>query len=295
MSEKTLRMALYSLAALVVLYGAVYLMRGSGSGPASSDSELADAFAALAADSRTRFDIEGPRGDLALERGADGWTVNGFEADSGAVERFLRALGEVEVAGVAAANPANHARLGVDADSAWALSAQDGPTVLLGKAGNRFRTAYARMPGADAASLIEGDLRSAAARPLLDWRNKLILALDTAAVASIRVARDGQEALYERGEAAWTMDGGEADEVSVRNMLQELASLRASGFAEDGADMSENVRTVVAADAAGVELAAITLADGDGNIRLATGASPYVFEVPTFRAGRIAPEPPEEE
>ena len=294
MSEKTLRMALYSLAALVVLYGAVTLLRGGGGGPVAADTALAEAFGELAAESRTSFDIAGPDESLELRLGPDGWTVNGFEADSGAVARFLRGLDEVEVAWVAAANPGNHARLGVSVDSAWTVAAEDGPSVLLGKAGNRFRTAYARLPDADLVSLIEGDLRSAAARPLLDWRDKMILQVDTAAVASIRVAHGGTAVLYERRDSAWTADGSEADEVSVRNMLQELAGLRASGFAPDDAAMDSLPRTVVAADANGGELASLTLADGEGSVFVTSGSSTYVFQVPTFRAGRVAPEPPDE-
>ena len=290
MSEKTLRASLYFLGSVTVLYLLITLAGGRGA-PAG-DAGLAAAFDGIDGESLTRAELAGPRDTIRLEKDGDHWTVNGFEADSSAVNRFLRAVGEVEVASVAATNPANHGRLGVTADSAWAITAGD-VTVLLGKTGNRFRTAYARLPDADQVGVIEGDLRAAAARPLFDWRNKLILRTDTASVAGIRVARDGESVLYERQDSSWTADGAEADGTTVRNILQELAGLRASGFAPQDAEMpAEPDRTLQAMDAAGNEVASLSLAEQEGNFRVTSSASAYVFEVPTFRADRIAPAPP---
>ncbi len=296
MSERTLRLALYCLVGVTALYGAVTFLRGGDGGSVAADSALAAAFGAMAGESQTRFEIAGPTDTLHLARDVEGWTVNGFEADSGAVSRLLRALDEVEVAAVAATNPANHGRLGVTADSAWTLAAGDGATVLLGKTGNRFRTAYARLPDEDVVSLVEGDLRAAAARPLFDWRDKMIVRVDTAAVAGITVVRDGATTAYERQDSAWTSGGEEADETTVRNILQELANMRASGFAPEDAELAgEPERTVVAVDADGNALASLGLSEGDGNFRVTSADSPYTFEIPTFRADRVAPGPPDEE
>ena len=296
MSEKTLRMSLYCLVAVTVLYLGVTMLRGSGDGTQLTDPGLEEAFTELGRVSHTHFEIVGPRDTVLLDKGNGAWTVNGFEADSGAVARFLRAVEDVEIASVAATNPTNHVRLGVTADSAWSLGTGSGPAVFLGKTGNRFRTAYARLPDADLVSLIEGDLRSAAARPLLDWRNKMILQTDTATVASIRVIRDGRTVLYQRQDSRWTADGADADAVTVRNILQELANLRASGFAPEGTEMpADPERSVLAVDADGNELASVSLADGDGNVRVLSAGSPYLFEVPTFRADRLAPAPPDEQ
>ncbi len=301
MSEKTLRACLYFLGAVTALYVVATLV-GGGSGSSADDSALATAFAGMDGETLTRADLAGPRDTIRLERTGDDWTVNGFRADSGAVARFLRALDEIEVGAVAAANPANHARLGVTTDSAWAVTTDGGTTVLVGKAGNRFRTAYARLPDSDRVSLIEGDLRGAAARPLFDWRDKMILRADTAAISSIRVTRDGETVTYERQDSSWTMGGGdagaddaEADATTVRNMLQELAGLRASGFAPQDAEMpEESDRTVLALDGDGNEVAFLSLAEQEGNFQVSSSGSPYVFEVPTFRADRIAPAPPDD-
>ena len=296
MSEKTLRACLYFLGAVTVLYFVITLGRGGAGGASAGDSDLAGAFAGIDGEALARVDLIGPRETIRLERAGDAWTVNGFDADSGAVARFLRALDEVEVGPVAAANPANHQRLGVSTDSAWTLTTDAGTTVLLGKTGNRFRTAYARLPDADQVSLIEGDLRAAAARSLFDWRDKVILSADTAAIASIHVAREGETVIYERGDLTWMVGGGaEADATTVRNILQELAGLRASGFAPQDAEMPEEPdRAVLALDANGNEIASLWLAEQESNFRVSASASPYIFEVPTFRADRVAPAPPDD-
>lgn len=295
MSEKTLRACIYTLVAVGGLYLIATLARG-GAGARSVDAGLAAALEEIAAGPHESFVMEGPDGTIRLELSGGAWTVNGFEADSSAVERLIRAVEETETAGVAGTNPANHARFGLTPDSAWTFSAGDAPPVLLGKNGNRFRTAYARLPDSDPVSLIEGDLRSAVARPLVDWRDRVVLRADTSAVARIAVTHAGETRVYERQDSTWTVEGTEAEAATVRTILQELASLRATGFAAEGAEMPEAAdRAVVATDADGTELASLEMAEQEGNFWLKAAASPYIFEIPIFRANRLAPGAPEDE
>ena len=49
-------------------------------------------------------------------------------------------------------------------------------------------------------------------------------------------------------------------------------------------------RQVRVFDGAGGEMASLALDEGDGNLRAFSDQSPYVFEVPSWRADRIAPE-----
>lgn len=295
MTDKTLRASLYFLGGVTVLYLLVTLLKGGdGDGP-TDDSGLAAVLGELDGEWLTRVELAGP--DDAIELSKDGgvWTVNGFEADSAAVARFLRAVDEVEVGSVAATNPANHERMGVTAGSAWTMTVDGTTTVLLGNSGNRYRTFYARLPETDEVSLVEGDLRSAATRSLFDWRNKVMVRADTAAVTSIRVTRDGTTSLYERRDSVWTVDGEEVEGAAVRDLLQELAGLRASGFAPQDADMPDTPdRSVVALDAEGSEVASVQLAEQESNFRASSPATPYIFEIANFRADRIAPEPPDD-
>ena len=295
MSDKTLRASLYFLGAVTVLYLLVTLAKDGDDGSPAADSDLAAVLAELDGGWLTRVELSGPGDAILLEKDGGVWTVNGFEADSGAIDRFLRAVDEVEVKSVAATNPANHERMGVTAEGAWTLTIDGTVTVLLGNSGNRYRSSYARLPEADEVNLIEGDLRAAAVRSLFDWRNKVMVRADTAAVTSIRVTRDGTTTVYERQDSTWTVDGEEVDRVKVRDLLQELSGLRASAFAPQDAGMPETPdRSVQALDADGNEIASVQLTEEESNFRAFSPASPYIFEIPTFRADRIAPEPPGE-
>ena len=295
MSDKTLRASLYFLGAVTVLYLLMTLAKGGDGGSPAADSDLGAVLAELDGSWLTRVELTGPGDAILLEKDGGVWTVNGFEADSAAIARLLRAVDEVEVKSVAATNPANHERMGVTAEGAWTLTIDGTATVLLGNSGNRYRTAYARLPEADEVNLIEGDLRAAAVRSLFDWRNKVMVRADTAAVTSIRVTRDGTTTVYERQDSTWTVDGEEVDRVTVLDLLQELSGLRASAFAPQDAGMPETPdRSVQALDADGNEIASVQLAEEESNFRAFSPASPYIFEIPTFRADRIAPEPPGE-
>ncbi len=296
MTEKTLRGSLYALVGVAALYVVITLSGGRGGDGPSGSSRLAEALEDIDRAEVGRADVEGPSDTVRLAREGDAWVVNGFPADSAAVERFLRALDETSVSSVASTNADNHARLGVDADSAWTLSVDGAPPILLGKSGARYRTAFARMPGEDVVSLLSGDLRSAAARPLLDWRDKTILRVDTAAAAAIRITRDGGRTDYERGDSAWTAGGAMAEDATIRGILQELAHLRASRFAPPDYEMPASPeRAVQVLDAEGAEIASLSLAEADGDFHVVTPASPYVFVVAAFRANRVAPGPPDEE
>ena len=114
-------------------------------------------------------------------------------------------------------------------------------------------------------------------------------------MARIVVTHGTETRLYERQDSVWTVSGDTAEAVTVNNILQELATLRASGFAPEGAAMPEPAdRTVVARDMDGNELAAISLAEQEGSYWLLSASSPYIFEIPAFRANRLAPGGPEE-
>ena len=295
MSDKTLRASLYFLGAVTVLYLLVTVLRSGGGDSPAADSGLAAVLAEQDGEWLTRAELAGPDEAIHLEKEGGVWTVNGFGADSAAVARFLRAVDEVEVRSVAATNPANHERMGVTAETGWTMTIDGEATVLLGNSGNRYRTFYARLPEADEVSLVEGDLRSAATRSLFDWRNKVMVRADTAAAMSIRVTRDGATTVYERQDSVWTMGGEEVEGVTVRDLLQELSGLRASGFAPQDAQMPETPdRSVQALDADGNEIASVQLVEGESNFLAFSPASPYIFEIANFRADRIAPEPPDD-
>jgi hypothetical protein len=224
------------------------------------------------------------------------WLVDGFRSDSGAVSRFFQVLGDSDVEGVAATNPSNHARMGLDADTAAAMEIeQNGSTrrMLVGLEGPRTGTFYARMPDEDAVYLMDSGLRSYVFRGLDDWRNRRMLAIDTAQVRRITVERDGESATVVRTDATWTFaDGDTANSRTVQAILNELGGgLVASRFiAEtDSIGMLPPGGTTTAYAQSGEQLAAVTVGSGSGD-RWAMAAGDSVrYRLPPFRVDLIVP------
>lgn len=297
MSRKTLRASLYFLGAVTALYLLVTLSRGGGE--EIPESGLAAALAAIDGQQLTRVQFTSPRGDILLVKEGDAWTANGYPAETAAIDRLVRAIDSAEVQEVAATNPANHESMRISADSAREMVTDAGITILFGKHTRRSRTGYARLPGSDTVHVVYGDLRFMVGRSLFDFRDKVMLRVDTSAVATFRTTRDGVTTVYERSGATWTVDGEEADQGTVRseirNILRSLDDLRASGFQPEGVETPDGPeRSLVALDADGNELASVVMVEGKGNWVTRSPSTPYVFHIPRFRADWLAPEPPGE-
>jgi hypothetical protein len=297
MSERMLRRILVIVGVLVVVYGAVrvgaYATRPRG----DTGGTLATALERLRADTLASAVVVSPAGErVEVRRVAAGWTVNGYRADSMAVDRLLRALREASTGDLVARNAANHARLGVTRDSAWMAdfrTGRDTTTLLIGHAGPEYGVTFVRLPTADEVYAVRGGLREALARSLGDWRDKIVVRADTAAVRAVVVERDGKRARIESPDKGWKPAGagGAVDSTRVADVLAELARFDASGFPPDTASFEgKDSRRVVALGAKGDTLAAIELA-GDGSKWLARSrGSTQLFEVAGYRVDRLTPK-----
>ncbi|MDX1645997.1 MAG: DUF4340 domain-containing protein [Longimicrobiales bacterium] len=294
MSESTLKRL---VGFLVVITGLWLLAEAlsDGSGSIAASGEMAGFFedvdtAALDTVRITRADTT-----LTLARDDEGWTVQGLPSDSGAVRRFLAEIAAAEVGELMATNPENHARMGVSADSAAELelvSGADRRTLLVGGAGRRFGTAYVRLPGEDRVHLMEADLRGHLRRGLDQWRNRVMVTVDSSDVARIEVERSDGAYVLVRGDSVWTfVDGGPVQATAVRGILAELSRLVASGFVAESDSIAELPRasTTRAFDAEGRTLAEVSIGEGEGTRWARTPTDPYLYEVSTFRADRLAP------
>ena len=299
MSSKTLRASLYFLGAVTALYLLVTLTTDGGEEVTASNSGLAAALAAIDGEQLARVEFTDPSGDILLVKEGGRWTVNGYEADTAVVNRFLRAVDTAEVQEVVSANPDNHESMHMNSDSARKMVADGGVAILFGKHAKRSRTGFARLPGSDTVHFVHGDLRYTVGRSEFEWRNKVMLQTDTSAVETIRVTRDGATTVYERDALTWMVNGEEADPSTVRNtirnMLQDLARLSTSGFEPQDAELPEGPRrSVQALDVDGNELVSLMLVDAVTKFIVSSSSTPYIFQVPQFRADRLAPEPPDE-
>jgi len=297
MSEWTLKRLLGALGAVAAVWLLVFFVsrRSDGdeaqvTGPIATFFEGADSSTLTAVRFRRSF------GTLELRNVGGVWEAGGFKSDSGSISRFFQTLRDTEVTGVAATNPANHARMGLDPDTAASLELeQNGTTrrILVGLDGPRTGTFYARMPDEDVVYLVDSGLRSYVFRQLDDWRNRRMLAIDTSRVRRITVERDGQSATLVRTDSVWTFaDGGPANARPVQNILNELGGgLVAARFVSDADSIGRLPPggTTVAYAETGEQLAAVTVGSGTGD-RWATAAGDSVrYRLPPFRVDLIVP------
>lgn len=307
MSEKTLKNLVGLLGGLVVLYGLVTLVTGGDGGGSGA---LGTALAGIDPGTVDAVRFDGDAGAVELRRGESGWSVNGRPADSASVDRLWSAVEDAAAAQVVSTNPDNHANLGVSADNATSLEIlRDGETavrLLIGDNGPYRPSAYVRLADRDPVGLAEGQIRTLAGRDIDSWRDRTVVRLDTAAVERVRVEREDGGYTVERGGGEWTVDGEPAAARAVLDLLGELASLEASGFApEDAAFEASSTLTALGGDADTLAVLRIQPAGGQGEASGSPGAAApaaasarirlpdaaTVYEVPGWRADRLTPEP----
>lgn len=294
MSDRHLKALVGALVLAVGAWLVTNLLSG-GDGAIGASGEVLNVFEGVTPESIEAVRLAGPSGGVTLTRADDGWSADGFDADSATVQRLLASLAEAEVGDLVAANPANHRRMGVSADSAITLEMDAGGrtrSILVGDQGPRFETSYVRMPDEDEVYLLEGDLRVHVRRPLDDWRNRNIVRVDTSLVARIEVERDDDAYTVVRGDSLWTFeDGSEADQGQVRNILAELRSVLAAGFLTEGDSLFglPEAASAVAYAEDGSVLAEVTIGAGEGERWARTPADSVVYRISAFRAGRLVP------
>lgn len=294
MSERQLKQLVGALAIAAAVW-AVSLLFSSRSGGIVATGAIARVFDGVDASSVRRVQIVTAGTSVDLARSGDSWTANGFPADPAAVTRLLEVLPDLEIGDLTATNPSNHARMGVASGSATAVTftlAEGERAILVGKGGQRFGTAYVRLPDSDEVYLMDGDLLGQTARSLDQWRDRTMIALDTAAVARVEVVRRGERYTLMRGDSTWTLEGGpEAQASAVSGVLAELSSLVATGFLAEGDSIAglDLEATTRAFSENGDLLGVITVGAGEGDRWARTTTDEYVYRVSSFRAGRIAP------
>jgi hypothetical protein len=283
--------------ALAVAFGLwlVVTFVSGGSGSIAAPGDVAGFFDGAEGDAIRAVRIGRADEPIDLQRGDGGWSVSGFPADSGAVTRLLDGIEQASIGDLVAANPENHRRMGVAADSTTTLEIDvDGEVreLYVGDTGPRFGTAFARLPGDDEVYLLEGDLRALLGRSLDQWRDRTMVAIDSSAVTRIEVDRQGDAYTLLRGDSAWSLaSGGEAAATAVDGVLAELSRLVASGFVADTdsiASLGES-STTRAFDDAGALLAEVTIGQGETDRWARTSSNEYLYRVSAFRADRVAP------
>jgi hypothetical protein len=168
--------------------------------------------------------------------------------------------------------------------------------VFIGSQGRAYRTVYVRSDGDDNVYLVESQLAALADRQVNDWRDKQIIAVDTAAVARIEIGRSNDRYSLARGDSTWTFgDGAEADSAAVQRLLGEFSALEAqgSGFPTpeqaDSLDFDSPKRQVSLFSADGVRLAALVFDSTSSNFWARELDGETVFQLYQWKADNLTP------
>lgn len=295
MSKRTLKRLLLALMIAGGIWASLFL-RDRYAGGSDDDSGIAAALAQIDHDAVDRVEIFGPADTVTLTLAEGRWRANGYAADAALVDRIWAALAEADVVGTAGTNPDNHERFGVAGPDAWSVTFHEGnsnrTTFIVGRAGTRFSSSYVRLPDQPVVVTVLGNLRGTLARTLDQWRDREVAALDTAAVHALIQSRDGQTVEITRDGDAWfTSSGSAVDADAVRNVLQELAGLSASGFAPDSLDVHSGPerRQLSVLGAGGDTLLALVASQGENSVHVQRLGDPTVFSIARWRADRLFP------
>jgi hypothetical protein len=295
MSERTLKQLVGALILVVAMWAIATLLSGGGGGVPSATGEIAAVFDGVSEASVTEVRISNASGQVVLAGGAGVWIVNDVRADSGTVTRFWNVVTGIEVGELVASNPANHARMGVADTNAATLEIYiggDTRVLMVGDQGPRFGTAYVRLPGHNEVYVFEGDLRSHVQRRLADWQNRVVVRIDTSAVARVEIERDSERYVLVRGDSLWTFEGGAAtNDDTATGVISELANLIAAGILVEADSLTQAERGggTVALDADGNVLAAVTIGTGTSERWARASGDAVIYRLASFRIDRITP------
>lgn len=295
MRERTLWWLLGVVAVLGLLYLGVMWYGGEAetSGPDPVSAVLATVREGEVREVRIR------KPDLTLDvvRRQGSWRVNEFDADTATVAHLFRTIRESRVAELVSSNAENHPTLGVSVDSAlrvrFLVDDDTTPELLVGNMGPYQPSAYVRVEDGERVYVLRGRLREVLAGAEVMWRDKTVAAVDTSAVAEVRVRRDEGGYTLRRGPDGWSLaSGGSAAPEAVGQLLGSLVDLDAFAFSSDSAAVEEPVREVVVLDGGGDVLTWIRAvpseAGGSWLARSARGGD-AVYRVAADRLERVSP------
>ncbi len=295
MSERTLKQLVGALVLVVAMWSIATLLSSGGGGVPSTAGEIAAVFDGVSEASVTEVRMIGASGEVVLAGGAGAWTVNDLRADSGTVTRFWNVVTGLGVGDLVASNPANHGRMGVADGSAATLEIDVGGetrVLVVGDQGPRFGTAYVRLPRQNEVYVAEADLRSHVQRQLADWQNRVVVRIDTSAVARVEIERDGEPYVLVRGDSLWTFEGGaKTNSNTATGVISELANLIAAGILVEADSLAQAGRGggTVALDAAGNVLVEVTIGAGTSERWVRASGDDVIYRLASFRIDRITP------
>ncbi len=209
MSPRTLRLLAGVLAALA----AVLAGRAAWERSAARPDLLSPG-----AERATRVALRGPGGEVALEKGAEGWRLTRpfpFPADAAKVSAFLRALAGARLSGPLSDDPDKHALFGVDEASSTRVTldfAGSKPLDLyVGRSGAAPDSFFLRRPGSAEVREARGMGRWEVDEKPGPWADRLVTAQDSTRVTAVRIRSLKGALLLAREGGRWRLAGRPSD------------------------------------------------------------------------------------
>lgn len=161
------------------------------------------------------------------------WTANGFPATPGKGSELLKAIADTSPRDIASISPSSFGRMGLDS-TAWTLrvgpAAQPRFTLLVGKSGSEYGTAFVRTPKSDTAYLWRGTMPYLIQRQADTWRDHRIATITPDSVEAIDISLHGKRFTVQKQGSGWTVAGQKADSTKVGILLAQFRTFDAQGF-----------------------------------------------------------------
>jgi hypothetical protein len=293
MSARQLLRAAAALAVLIVVWGAVEIVRRLG-----VDREVPFTLPALTApDVDSVVMAKGEDTTRLVQRDGARWEVNGYPASSAEVTKFFDAVRDTARSNLVARSATSHERLGVDSAAGRRVRFVGGGRTLadlvFGERGREWGTIYVRPATESEVYLLGGQLGNLIDRNADAWRDPRIAALDPDGVTEIDVQRGESEYTLVRGDSAWSVDGALADSGVVAQLLQELRDVSGSGFPSaaqaDSADFAAPDRRLEVRGAGGRILLALAFDSISFAYWVRHDSGGQIFRLDGWRADRLVP------
>ncbi len=292
MSRDRLKQIAVALAALILLWGAVEILRGGF-------DEVAGDFAipVVAQADADSVVFERVADTVVLGKRGEEWTVNGHRAAASGVSDFFGLLETAPRGQLVAQSIDTHRRLAIDDSTARVLRIiGNGETLahmLVGTRAPGFQDSYFRRPGEAPVYSVRTRIATYVDRNVDDWRDRSIAQIDTSVVSSAEVVLGGRSYLLRREGDVWQMPDGQApDSAAMVNLLREFTSLSATGFRgpdDDPFDFDPPDRRAVLRDAEGNALLELAFDSITSGFWVRKTGDSAVYRLSNFTVNRMTP------
>jgi|GEM_PF-851814 len=199
----------------------------------------------------TKLEIVTPDGEhnITLVNDNQEWQIVSpieYEADDKAVERVFSKLENLKFEYVASENPEKQATFEVEEENGTHVKLYKGDTVILdffiGKTDGTRRNTFIREANSNKVHAVGGNLSYAFARPVDQWRDRIIVNIPKNDVKQIQVNWNDTTVVYTAIDSIWSIEqDGETFEVHERKLgsiINAFSPLRTTKFQDEELDLN---------------------------------------------------------